>query len=396
MHNGVKMKFLLLSGGSGGHLIPALALAETLEPSGRCQLISTRRPVDRLLSDGGQPNVEWSTVPLQPFTPLWRWASPGYVANQLSAIRQVWAMVRRTRPDVVVGFGGYLSAVGVLAARANGIPAVIHEQNFLPGRANRLLARCADAVAVSFPETQRHLRPREAVQVTGNPTHFRPGAISFADARSSFGFDAERPVLLIAGGSQGSHTVNRLAMEMWEQWPAGERQRVQVIHLAGPAGAATVQRGYERLGVRAAVFPFLRRMETALTAATLAISRAGATTLSELLSFALPSVLIPYPHAGAHQRANARWLQTAGGAVVLEEEALTGERLGAEVRRMLASPARLEGMRQALRARSDGSAAEKLAELVRRVARRAFVRAEQVEARTRADAQGVHPSTGSG
>lgn len=364
------MNALLLSGGSGGHLIPALALAEALRSSGRCTLVSTRRPVDRLLSGAVEPSVEWSMVPLQSFTPLWRWISPAYVANQLGAIHRVWSAVRRSRPDVVVGFGGYLSAVGVMAARFSGIPAVIHEQNFLPGRANRLLARVADAVAVSFPETERYLRCRGALEVTGNPTRLRPGGVSRDAALSTFGFDLQRPVVLIAGGSQGSRAINRLAIRMWEDWPAAERGQVQVIHLAGSSEAEALRQEYGRLEIRAAVFPFLHEMDAALTAATLAVSRAGATTLAEMRAFSVPSVLIPYPHAGAHQRANAEWMRAAGGAVVLEEEGLTPQRLGGAVRRLLQDRDPLERMRQALRACGDGQASEKLGRLVRKVAGR--------------------------
>ena len=143
------MKIMLFSGGSGGHLMPAMALAEHLQPRDRCLLVSTRRPVDRILSAGDGSSLEWETVDLQPFTPVWRWFSLPYWTRQVGAVRNVRAVIGKAQPDVVVGFGGYLSAVGVMAARRAGIPAVIHEQNFIPGRANRFLAGFADAVAVS-------------------------------------------------------------------------------------------------------------------------------------------------------------------------------------------------------------------------------------------------------
>ena len=365
------MKIMLFSGGSGGHLVPAMALAEQLESEDRCFFVSTRRPVDQILSADGSRSVKWETVGLQPFAPLRRWFSPWYLACQIQAVGKIRSMIRGARPDVVVGFGGYLSAVGVMAARGAGIPTVIHEQNVLPGRANRLLAWVADAVAVSFPETRRHLPKGMKVEETGNPMRIRAGSATAARARAELGFEPKRPVLLVMGGSQGSRTINRLVLGMWEQIPATRRQELQVLHLAGPQEAGFVERAYRGLGgVKAVVVPFLHQMDLALAAATLAVSRAGATGIAEMAVMGVPSILIPYPHAGGHQRANARWMQQIGGAVVLEEGELSAVRLAKEVEGLLADPRRIEVMRDTLRGHADGTAAGRLAGLVRRVARK--------------------------
>lgn len=373
------MSVLLVSGGSGGHLVPALALADYLRPDSRCFLMSTRRPVDQILWAEGNRTLQWETVGLQPFTPVWRWFSPPYVARQLRAAAQVRSVIRRSRPDVVVGFGGYLSAVGVMAARGEGIPCVIHEQNVIPGRANRWLARMADAVAVSFLETARFLPKNTAVETTGNPLRLRAGAGGAAKARVELGLNADQPVLLVMGGSQGSRTINRLVIGMWRVVPTRIRERVQVIHLAGMHGVGEVEQAYRRFGMPAKVFPFLHRMELALSVATLAISRAGATGIAEMAAMRVPSILIPYPHAGRHQRANAQWACGIGGAVMLEERELSPDRLRFEMERLLFDPRRLERMRQALQGRSDGAAAQRLGDLVKRVARKQSVRAELVE-----------------
>lgn len=364
------MNVLLISGGSGGHLVPAMALADHLRAEDRCFLMSTRRPVDQILSAEGGRMLEWETVGLQPLSPVWRWFSPAYVAQQLQAVRKIRAVIGRTRPDVVVGFGGYLSAVGVIAARGAGIPAVIHEQNFVPGRANRWLSRLADAVAVSFPETARYLPKKAAVETTGNPLRFRAGALTAEQARAELGLDAGRPLLLVMGGSQGSRTINRTAVEMWRRIPARTRERLQLLHLAGSHGAAETERHYRRQGLQAKVLPFLHRMDLGLAAATLAISRAGATGIAEMTAMGVPSILIPYPHAGAHQRANAQWARKIGGAVMLEESELSPDRLRWEVERLLFDPDRLERMRRSLHAQPDGAAAEKLGALVRRISKR--------------------------
>jgi len=351
--------------------VPAMALAEHLQSEDRCFLVSTRRPVDQILSADGSRSVKWETVGLQPFLPVRRWFSAGYLSCQFQAAGKVRSIIQQVRPDVVVGFGGYLSAVGVMAARGAGIPTVIHEQNVLPGRANRWLARVADAVAVSFPETGRYLPKRTAVETTGNPLRIQAGGVTAEKARAELGLDPKRPLLLVMGGSQGSRTVNRVVLGMWELIPPAKRQEFQVLHLAGPQEHGFVERAYGGLGggVKHVVVPFLHQMDLALAAATLAVSRAGATGIGEMAVMGVPSILIPYPYAGGHQRANARWMQEAGGAVVLEEKDLSADRLMREVQGLLADPKRMEGMRQALRRHADGAAAGRLAELVRRVAR---------------------------
>lgn len=384
------MNVLLIAGGSGGHLKPAIALADHLRPDSHCFLMSTRRPVDQILWVEGSRTLQWETVGLQPFTPVWRWFSPSYVARQLRAVAQVRSVLRRSRPDVVVGFGGYLSAAGVIAARGAGIPSVIHEQNVIPGRANRWLSRMADAVAVSFPETAQFLPKNVAVETTGNPLRLRAGALGAAKARVELGLDPDRPVLLVMGGSQGSQTVNKMVAEMWRRTPARLRDRVQVIHLAGAHGVSEVEQAYRRFGMQAKVFPFLHRMELALSVATLAISRAGATGIAEMAAMGVPSILIPYPHAGRHQRANAQWARRIGGAIMLEERDLSPDRLRFEMERLLFDPQRLERMRGALRSHSDGvAAAQRLGELVRRIGKTKTVRADpeqsrRIEARTKA------------
>lgn len=369
------MTVVLVSGGSGGHLMPAVALAEQLKPDAQCLFVSTCRPIDRSIAESSLD--PWMTVELGPFTPLRRWFWPRYWVRQIRAVGQIRTFLRRSRPDVVVGFGGYLSAVGVLLARSGGIRTILHEQNVLPGRANRWLAGWADAVAISFPDTQRCLRTKAHVEVTGNPIRFNGRTIERSTACAACHLDPARPVVLVMGGSQGSQSVNGLALAMWDEAPVSRRRQIQVIHLAGQRETARVESAYRRMGIEARVFPFLREMQTAFGAATMAISRAGATGIAEMAALQVPALLIPYPHAGAHQRANADWMQRIGGAVVLEERGLTPQRLWQEVIALVDDAARLGRMREALRARADGSAGERLGSLVKRIAMMQSVRAER-------------------
>jgi UDP-N-acetylglucosamine--N-acetylmuramyl-(pentapeptide) pyrophosphoryl-undecaprenol N-acetylglucosamine transferase len=272
------------------------------------------------------------------------------------------------RPDVVVGFGGYPSLVGIVLARAAGFPTLLHEANLIPGRANRWLSRWVDAVAVSFPETRRGLSARVMVEVTGNP--LRPGLREAppAQARRFFGLDETRPVLLVMGGSQGSRAVNRLVLAMWEAQTAAFREGWQVLHVAGCDHRPAVEEAYRRLKMDAKVFGFLPEMPMALACAALSISRAGATAVAELAACQIPAILIPYPHAQAHQRANAQWMRDLGGAVILEEAGLEPDRLARELQGLAGDPSRRQRMRQSLKGASQANAVEALASLVRRMA----------------------------
>ena len=365
------MKVVLVAGGSGGHLVPALALADDLRSgSDQCWMISTRRPVDELMSSDPEAEGIWSSVDLKRFTPLWRWLNPLFVSGQVRSMGEIGKILRQIRPDVVVGFGGYLTVAAVVSARARGIPTVIHEQNVLPGRANRWLARWSDAVAVSFPQTLTHLPRNARSRLTGNPIRARPEEWTREKGCALFGFDPARPVVLVMGGSQGSQAVNRLILEVWEGISDEERAALQVLHLTGPAGFEEVRSRYPDLKMTARVIPFLKEMPAALSAATLAVSRAGATAICEMTAFGVPALLIPYPHAGAHQMENARWMSSVGGAVVLEEKRTGPEALWKGLRELLADEGRRGRMRQSLQAHADGSAASRLGAFVREVAAR--------------------------
>ena len=360
------MRTLLVASGSGGHLIPALTLTDHLRNRGPSLLMTTTRPIEQTVLDGGQP-VQCAAVDMKRFTPLWRWLSPLYVVHQMKALFRVRSILREFRPDVVVGFGGYLSAVGVFIAHRRGIPTVLHEQNVWPGRANRWLSSMADTVAVSFPQTKDFLSRRAHVEVTGNPIRPHLKRVDPQQARDFFRLDDRRSIVVIMGGSQGSQAINRLAVQMWESASAQERQGVQVIHLAGSAESASIEQAYRAMGVEARVYGFLQEMEMLYAAASLVISRAGATSIAEMTAMLVPAILIPYPHAGAHQLANARWMESCGAAVVCEEVGLTPAALWQQLSGFLQRPDRLIQMRAALRAQSNGSAVDKLGTLVEKM-----------------------------
>jgi len=364
------VRALLVAEGSGGHLIPALEVAGALAEAGaRVQVWYAHRPhlarlAEELTRARAGGSVEIRPMPLQasagPLARLWRCG-----ALWLSAHRGFDSFA----PAVVVGFGGWVSVPVILAARQRGIACMLHEQNAVLGGANRWLARRVDGVALSFPETQGLVAGVRSV-VTGMPVRRRIGAPSRAQSARSFGLAPERPTLLILGGSQGSHAVNRLVVDALEGCTATERSAWQLLHVSGPADERMVRDAYVRLGAASWVAPFLVDMEAAYAQADLVVARAGASTIAELARCGLPAILIPYPYAGGHQRVNAEAVEASGGGLMIEESEATPARLLAMIRRILLDRRLRAMMGEQARSLSGRDAAGRLAREILALARR--------------------------
>lgn len=350
------MRLLLAGGGTGGHLFPAVALAELLrheEPGSDVLFVGTERGLEfRLL-----PELGWSlrTVPMQG----WAGASFGARCKALvglgRSLLQSWRILAEFRPDVVVGVGGYASVPVLLAARLAGVPYLIHEQNAWPGLANRVLGRWAKRVCLSFPEAGKAFR-HVSKTVTGNPVR--------AAMEQCPNLPPGPPQLLVFGGSQGARAVNRAiiaALPQLEQW----RDILGIVHQAGAADVESIQMAYREAGwSKVKVVAFITDMAAAYAKASLVVCRAGATTLAELAACGRPAILIPYPYAaGNHQTANAAALAAKGAALMIEERSLVPADLGRLIDRLLADPPRLASMAAAARSQSRrGAAARLLAE----------------------------------
>ena len=289
------------------------------------------------------------------------------LAGLLRAFRVCRREMKDDPPRVAVGFGGYASVPGAAAALSRRIPLVIHEQNVVPGMANRLLAAGARVVAVSFARTLE-LRPRwrKKAVVTGNPLLQRDVEGDRGDAVDYFDVEKERKTLAVVGGSQGAASLNRAVLEALPLWR--NRSDLQIIHSVGKdkyqeftAQAAKVDTGtllYRPL-------QFVERMDLLYEVADLAVCRAGASTVTELAVAGCAAVLVPYPYAtAAHQDANAEVLAEAGAAVVIKDAELDGRRLAREVDGLIADESGLERMRGAARSVGRADAAASLAELV--------------------------------
>jgi UDP-N-acetylglucosamine--N-acetylmuramyl-(pentapeptide) pyrophosphoryl-undecaprenol N-acetylglucosamine transferase len=358
------VKVLIAGGGTAGHVFPALALARRLAADGHdVRFAGTAAGQEaRLVPDAGFALEE---IEASRFV---RKVSLRAAMAPVVAIRSI----RRCRPlvqehDVVVGMGGYVSVPVALAAVGWRRPLVLHEQNAVPGLANRTLARPARTVALSFAEAARMLPRRTSKVVTGNPVREEMLAVHAErerlakEAAAEFDLDSERSTVVVFGGSQGALHLNRAAIDGLSRIVSD----VQVVLIAGPAHAVAIDAALRSSRIAVRVLPFVERMELAYAVADLVVSRAGASTVAEVAVCGVPSLLIPYPYAtGRHQEANARALVRAGGATVLLDDDLSGETLAARIDSMLADGAALRAMGDRARAWSRPDAADALTRAV--------------------------------
>jgi UDP-N-acetylglucosamine--N-acetylmuramyl-(pentapeptide) pyrophosphoryl-undecaprenol N-acetylglucosamine transferase len=359
---------LIAGGGTAGHVFPALALARHLAEGGdEVRFAGTATGQEALLV----PEAGFAFVPVEA-KPFVRAVSVRALTAPVSAVRSI----ARCRPiveaaEVVVGMGGYVSVPVALAALRARRPLVVHEQNAVPGLANRTLARPARTVALSFADAARMLPRSVATVVTGNPV--RPDILAVParrdtlrkEAFAELELDEARRTVVVFGGSQGALHVNRAIVEALAA--LADRSDLQVILLTGPAHLEAIQATLTSSGpLLVRPFGFLERMELAYAVADLVVARAGATTIAELAVCGVPSILVPYPYAtGRHQEANARALQRAGAAEVVLDDAIGGQLFAARIGALLDDTARLRAMGECASAWSRPDAAEALAAVVR-------------------------------
>ena len=358
------MRILLAGGGTAGHTSPLLATADALrrlDPSLEVTALGTPRGLEvRVVPEAGYPLELIPPVPLprRPSADLLR--VPGRLKGAVSAALEV---VERVRPDVVVGFGGYVSVPAYLAARRRHVPLVVHEGNALPGIANRLGARLTRHVATSFPDTPlRHgtylgLPIRRMISTLDRPA-LRD------EARATFGLDTDRPTLLVTGGSQGARRLNQsVASTQRVLADAG----IQVLHVVGPSGEARVERRSDDPAY--VVVPYVDRMDLAYAAADLVVCRAGANTVTEVASVGLPAVFVPLPIGNGEQELNARPVVDVGGGLLVQDGAFTAEWVAATLPGLLRDPDRLGSMSSAAAGLIPRDADDRLAAMVLAAAR---------------------------
>ncbi len=357
---------LLAAGGTGGHLFPAEALAAALAKRGVSVELATDQ---RAAKYAGK--FPASAVHVFPSETI-RGRNPIALAKTaallgLGAMR-AWLKLPSLKPAVVVGFGGYPTWPPLLAATLRGIPTVVHEQNGVMGRANRMLAGRVTAIATSFPGVLDN-EPALAAKAThtGNPV--RPAVVAAAGTPYAAPGPDEPLHVLVFGGSQGARVMSDIVPAAMERLEPYLLMRLRIVQQAREEDLDRVRKIYARLGVQAQVEAFFPDLPARMAAAHLVISRSGASTVAELAAIGRPALLVPLPHSlDQDQRANAGVLERAGGAIRIDQSAFTPDRVAAEIGALAAEPARLAAMAAAARTAGAPDAADRLADLVLRVA----------------------------
>jgi UDP-N-acetylglucosamine--N-acetylmuramyl-(pentapeptide) pyrophosphoryl-undecaprenol N-acetylglucosamine transferase len=349
--------FVITGGGTGGHVMPALAVARELRTRGHTvRFIGTRRGLEaKLVPAEGFP-IEWIEI-----GGLMRVGLRTTLVTLAELPFSVWTafrMLDRARPAAVFSTGGFVAGPVLLAALWKRVPVVVMEPNAIPGFTHRKLARFVARALVSFPETAKWF-PAAVTEVTGLPVREEFFAIP-PKARG------DKLTILITGGSQGSRTLNRAVQESWRLWPKmGDKTAVRLIHQTGPSAYEELAAGFRASGIEGEISPFLADMPAAFASADLVVSRAGMSTVSELAAAGKPSILVPLPTAAdQHQLRNAEAMERIGAARMVLDAELSGQRLVDEVSRLSQSPDPLNVMGGAARSFAKPGAARRAAEVL--------------------------------
>lgn len=359
-----RLGMIIAGGGTGGHLFPGIAIAEEFlrrDPAYRVLFIGTERGLERKIL--GRLGLPLRTIPVEGITGRGPLRTAAALAKIPGSLIASFRILRQFRPDVVVGVGGYASGPAVLTAFAMRVKTAIAEQNAFPGLTNRMLGRFADRIFLTFPTSQRWFPNRRTV-VTGNPIRSAFLAEKPSDAKKD-----PRFTILVFGGSQGAHRINRMVGEALEGLPH-LKNRLRFIHQAGERDLDALTAVYRERGFAAEVFPFILDMAAAYGEADLLICRAGATSIAEMTAAGKASILIPFPFAvNDHQAQNAEILSRAGAAIVIAEKELSGSRLAEVIEQLYQNPGTLREMEAAAAALGRKHAAKDIVDTCLMLAR---------------------------
>ncbi len=355
---------LLAAGGTGGHLFPAEALAEALTRRGIAAHLATDRRAERFGGAFAGDSIHVvASATLRARNPIALSRTAGMLGF---GFVQAWRLIGRLSPAAVIGFGGYPTVPPVLAAVRRGVPSLIHDANAVIGRANRLLAPRVTAIATAFPGVfaSKPVLDLKAT-LTGNPVR----AAVVAAAATPYPAPGDALRLVVFGGSQGARIMADIVPAAIRSLDARSRARLAVVQQAREEDLDRVREAYANIPVAAEIAPFFADLPARIAASHLVIARSGASTVAELAAIGRPSILVPLPHAiDQDQFANAGVLEGAGGARRLAQDAFTPQRLAGEIAALAAAPQQLAAMAAAAQALGRLDAADRLADLVLRVA----------------------------
>ncbi len=358
-----ELRVLFAGGGTGGHLFPGLAIADTIRkqhPTAAIRFVGTRNKIEaRFVPKRG---YEFETIWISGFRRSLEPANILFPVKIVVSLAQSFLILRRFRPQVVVGTGGYVCGPVVFVALLMKIPTLLQEQNSYPGVTTRLLSSRATEVHLTFEISRVHFTRQDNLHVSGNPTRSELGTIPRSEGAKAFNLDPMRRTVLVVGGSLGASSLNQATIAILRDLI---RQQVQLLWQTGEKDydrcATSVSRAGKETKDLVRLRKFIDRVEYAYAASDLVVCRAGATTIAELTRVAVPSILVPYPAAAAdHQTENARAMVEADAAVLLSDEDVK-EKLGTTIRELLGSPEKLYSMAANARSLARPEAAQDLA-----------------------------------
>ncbi|NQT47220.1 MAG: undecaprenyldiphospho-muramoylpentapeptide beta-N-acetylglucosaminyltransferase [Candidatus Omnitrophica bacterium] len=358
------MKIVIACGGSGGHIFPGIALAselKRLDSGTEILFIGSDRTLDKRIFE--KEGYEYRVIPYNsmPLKPSFRCLT--FLTGLTRAVFYSLGIIRRFNADCVVGMGGYVSAPVIFAAWLKNVPALIHEQNVVPGLANSFLSRFARRTAISFKESAAFFRSG-CLHLTGNPIRVGSLKKEREEALKRLGLDPKIFTILVMGGSQGAHLLNTLTAEALIEMKEPLRSKTQVIHLAGEKDCERMKAIYDEAGLVNRTYSFLENISDAYNCADLAISRSGAATLFELAYYGRPMILVPYPYARDHQRENGDLFKSQGAALLFDERGLSVDIMRSHIEGLMSDRERLQSMSQNASGLSCPEASENLAKMV--------------------------------
>lgn len=362
------MKVLIAAGGSGGHIFPAIALKRALAARRSCEIkfVGSDKAIDRRIFEKERVSFSLLSANKLPYR-----MSPSivlfFVGLFLDFIRALW-ITALYRPTCCVGFGGYVSFPVILSAKLLWVPTVVHEQNVVPGRANKILFKLADKVALSFEDTLSHIPAdeRKKFSVTGNPIRTGDLKADKALALKSFGLDVSKFTVLVIGGSQGAHVLNENFIRSVSLMGRNVRADLQIIHLTGVKDYEWAVSEYGKMApeLSARAYSFIDRIDDAYSAADLIVTRAGSSALFEVAHFGKAMIVVPYPYAMSHQLDNARAFSSRGGAIMIEEKGLSASFFKDTIEEFLKDRPKLDALGRAAKALSAPHASDSLADMI--------------------------------
>jgi UDP-N-acetylglucosamine--N-acetylmuramyl-(pentapeptide) pyrophosphoryl-undecaprenol N-acetylglucosamine transferase len=355
------MKILMAGGGTGGHLYPAIAVAQELNKRNKKTEIrfagSRKRLEKEIVARYGFQFVAISArgMPRRP--------GPGFLVFVVCSVISLFeslALLLRWRPDVILGTGGYVSGPVILMGALLRIPSVIQEQNSIPGLTNRLLSVFAKEVHLTFAESRRYFRKKHNLRLTGNPVRKEIACCDYDSAAKKFRLDPERKTILFLGGTRGAHSLNLAVIGALNR--LSDRKDLQFLLQTGEQDYDWVRHSTEAFGSRVHVVPYFTDIGEAYCCSDLVVCRAGAMTVSEIAACGIPAVFVPYPHAVyGHQDQNARNLVDRGAAEMILDRELNADILAATIVRLVTDESRLKRMSVSARSFARFDTAEKIA-----------------------------------